>query len=108
MLLVGFEKIIPLSVYGLSSGTYQYSLNGVVVVASDNVALTGTFVLTRDNKLGAATEIGIGKTTLEVSGTDTFTAHQVSVPGYDGLYWGIFQWNPYTLSWTLKDAGLEK
>ena len=58
--------------------------------------------------LGPATEISIGKTTFEVSGTDTFTAHQVSLPGYDGLYWGTFQWNPYTLSWTLKDAGVEK
>jgi hypothetical protein len=44
-----FEKIIPLSVYGLKAGTYEYSLNGVA--ASGDVPLTGTFVLTRDNNL---------------------------------------------------------
>ncbi len=37
-----FEKIIPLSVYGLSAGTYEYSVNG------GNI---GTFTLTVDNKL---------------------------------------------------------
>ena len=52
--------------------------------------------------------VSIEKSSLEPKGSDTFTAHQVSLPGYDGLYWGTFQWNPYTLSWTLKDAGLEK
>lgn len=38
-----FEKIIPLSVYGLSAGNYEYSIND-----GDYV---GTFTLTKDNKL---------------------------------------------------------
>lgn len=36
-----FEKIIPLQVYGLSAGTYEYSVNG---------EHTGTFDLLIDNK----------------------------------------------------------
>ncbi len=37
-----FEEIIPLSVYGLNAGTYEYSINGGDI---------GTFTLTEDNKL---------------------------------------------------------
>ncbi len=40
--LVPFVKIIPLQVYGLPAGTYEYSING---------ELTGTFNLSRDNQL---------------------------------------------------------
>jgi hypothetical protein len=39
---VPYEKIIPLEVYGLPAGTYEYSVNG---------EHTGTFSLTRDNTL---------------------------------------------------------
>lgn len=42
MALVPFEKIVPLQVYGLPAGTYEYSVNG---------ELTGTFSLSRDNQL---------------------------------------------------------
>lgn len=40
--LVPYEKIIPLEVYGLPSGTYAYSVNGIPA---------GTFTLTKDNTL---------------------------------------------------------
>ncbi len=40
--LVPFEKIVPLSVYGLSAGTYEYVVNG---------EHAGTFDLTNDNEL---------------------------------------------------------
>ncbi len=40
--LVPYEKIIPLEVYGLSAGTYEYSVNG---------EHTGTFTLSKDNTL---------------------------------------------------------
>lgn len=40
--LVPFEKIVPLQVYGLPAGTYEYSING---------ELTGTFSLSKDNQL---------------------------------------------------------
>lgn len=40
--LIPFEKIIPLNVYGLSAGIYEYSVNG---------EKSGTFELTADNKL---------------------------------------------------------
>lgn len=40
--LVPFEKFIPLDVYGLPAGTYEYSVNG---------ERTGTFELTADNNL---------------------------------------------------------
>ena len=40
--LVPYEKIIPLQVYGLSAGTYEYSVNG---------EHTGTFTLTKENTL---------------------------------------------------------
>ncbi len=48
-----FEKIIPLSVYGLSAGTYEYRLSGVRAFGPTgpySTTFTGTFVLTRDNK----------------------------------------------------------
>lgn len=37
-----FEKTIPLQVYGLPAGTYEYSVSG---------EHTGTFTLIRDNTL---------------------------------------------------------
>lgn len=40
--LVPYEEIIPLEVYGLPAGTYDYSVNG---------EHTGSFTLTRDNVL---------------------------------------------------------
>lgn len=40
--LVPYEKIIPLKVYGLPAGTYEYSVNG---------EHTGSFTLTKDNTL---------------------------------------------------------
>jgi hypothetical protein len=51
-----FEKIIPLPVYGLSSGTYEYSLGGVFTFNVDKQkfspkTFTGTFNIPRDNKL---------------------------------------------------------
>jgi hypothetical protein len=49
LIIPGFEEVIPLSVYDLSAGTYEYSLNGVFP-SYDDPALTGTFVLTRDNR----------------------------------------------------------
>lgn len=50
-----FEEIIPLTVYGLSAGTYEYRLSGVSSFDSTAESLlpktyTGTFVLTKDNK----------------------------------------------------------
>ncbi len=42
MALVPYEKIIPLEVYGLPAGDYEYSVNG---------EHTGTFTLTKDNTL---------------------------------------------------------
>ncbi len=52
---VVFERVIPLSVYGLSAGTYEYSLNGGCTMISGAGCIpetfTGTFVLTRDNRL---------------------------------------------------------
>lgn len=42
MALVPYEKIIPLEVYGLSAGTYEYIVNGTH---------TGTFTLSKDNSL---------------------------------------------------------
>lgn len=39
---VPFEKIIPLDVYGLAVGTYEYSVNG---------EHSGSFTLTQDNHL---------------------------------------------------------
>jgi len=50
-----FEKIIPLSVYGLSAGTYEYRLDGGFVPNSPPPGrslktIVGSFVLTRDNK----------------------------------------------------------
>lgn len=49
--LVPFEKIIPLSVYGLSAGTYEYNLNGVLSLdAVGTKTFTGTFNIARDNK----------------------------------------------------------
>ncbi|MDD2816558.1 MAG: hypothetical protein PHP00_12635 [Thiotrichaceae bacterium] len=51
-----FEKIIPLPVYGLNAGTYEYSLGGVFVINVDKEGsspktFTGTFNIPRDNKL---------------------------------------------------------
>lgn len=40
--LVPFEKIIPLNIYGLTAGTYEYSVNG---------EHDGSFTLTQDNHL---------------------------------------------------------
>ncbi|UJP05434.1 MAG: hypothetical protein LZF61_00165 [Nitrosomonas sp.] len=40
--LTKFEKIVPLQVYDLSAGNYEYQVNG---------EKTGTFVLTKDNRL---------------------------------------------------------
>jgi hypothetical protein len=40
--VVPYEKIVPLQVYGLPAGTYEYIVNG---------EHTGTFDLTNDNKL---------------------------------------------------------
>jgi hypothetical protein len=40
--LVPYEKIIPLEVYGLPAGTYEYSVNE---------QHTGTFTLSKDNTL---------------------------------------------------------
>ena len=40
--LVPYEKIVPLEVYGLPAGTYEYSVNG---------EHTGSFTLTKDNTL---------------------------------------------------------
>jgi len=40
--LVPFEKIVPLNVYGLTAGTYEYSVNG---------EHNGSFTLTQDNHL---------------------------------------------------------
>lgn len=50
-----FEKIIPLSVYGLSAGMYEYSLSGVLSFNVDREGaspktFTGTFNIVRDNK----------------------------------------------------------
>lgn len=50
-----FEKIIPLPVYGLSAGTYEYSLSGVLSfnVGGEGASpktFTGTFNIARDNK----------------------------------------------------------
>ena len=50
-----FEKIIPLPVYGLSAGTYEYSLSGVLSFNVDREGsspktFTGTFNIARDNK----------------------------------------------------------
>lgn len=42
MVITPFEKIIPLEVYGLPAGTYEYSVNG---------EHTGSFTLTKDNTL---------------------------------------------------------
>lgn len=42
MSLVPYEKIIPLEVYGLPAGIYQYSVNGETM---------GSFTLTQDNTL---------------------------------------------------------
>lgn len=42
MALVPYEKIIPLEVYGLPAGTYEYSVNG---------EHTGAFTLAKDNTL---------------------------------------------------------
>lgn len=42
MSLVPYEKIIPLEVYGLPAGDYEYSVNG---------EHTGSFTLTKDNTL---------------------------------------------------------
>lgn len=42
MALVPYEKIIPLEVYGLPAGTYEYSVNGETI---------GSFTLTQDNTL---------------------------------------------------------
>lgn len=39
---VPFEKTVPLNVYGLTAGTYEYSVNG---------EFTGSFTLTQDNHL---------------------------------------------------------
>jgi hypothetical protein len=44
MALVPYEKIIPLEVYGLPAGIYQYSVNGETM---------GSFTLTQDNILTA-------------------------------------------------------
>lgn len=44
-----FEKVIPLSVYGLSAGTYEYRVNG-----SD----PGTFTLPEDNRFAECTGFG--------------------------------------------------
>ncbi len=53
--VVDFEKIIPLSVYGLSAGTYEYSLSGVRIFGTAGEGtlpktFTGTFSLAKDNK----------------------------------------------------------
>lgn len=53
--VVIFEKIIPLLVYGLSAGTYEYSLSGVLSFDTGGRppypnTFTGTFELARDNK----------------------------------------------------------
>jgi len=50
-----FEKIIPLPVYGLSAGTYEYSLSGVLSFNVDREGASpktfaGTFNIVRDNK----------------------------------------------------------
>ncbi len=53
---VTIEEVIPLSVYGLSAGTYEYSLNGGCSMSQPGAGcipetFTGTFVLTQDNNL---------------------------------------------------------
>ena len=47
--------MIPLSVYGLSAGTYEYSLSGVSIFGSAGEGVlpktfTGKFELAKDNK----------------------------------------------------------
>jgi hypothetical protein len=49
-----FEKTIPLPVYGLSTGTYEYSLGNVLTLSTrpaSEKTFTGTFELTQDNIL---------------------------------------------------------
>lgn len=54
-IVVYFEEIIPLSVYGLSAGTYEYNLSGISVFGTSGEGVipktfTGTFELAKDNK----------------------------------------------------------
>lgn len=53
--ITNFEQIIPLSVYGLSAGTYTYSLTGLSFTGegSSLKTFTGTFNLAQDNRLSA-------------------------------------------------------
>lgn len=103
--------------WGFKTSSYNYLPISVVQFylkenpkSSDEYSDYGSYKLVATEFLNKApsTQIDIGKTTFEVRGADTFTAHNISLPGYDGLYWGTFQWDPYLLSWRLKDAGAEK
>ncbi|ALG66627.1 hypothetical protein [Beggiatoa leptomitoformis] len=54
--IVSFEKVIPLPVYDLVAGIYEYSVSDVLVFktngsGSERKDFTGSFELTRDNKL---------------------------------------------------------
>lgn len=52
--VIKFKKIIPLTVYGLSAGVYEYSLGNVISSGIDGPYIntfTGTFELKQDNTL---------------------------------------------------------
>ncbi len=56
--VIKFEKIIPLSVYGQSAGTYEYTLGDVISFGIDGPYIntfTGTFELAQDNILPPGT-----------------------------------------------------
>jgi hypothetical protein len=105
--------------WGFKTSSYNYLPISVVQFylkenpkSSDEYSDYGSYKLVAteffNNVTAPTTAIDIGKTRFEIRGADTFTAHNISLPGYDGLYWGTFQWDPYLLSWKLKDAGAEK
>jgi hypothetical protein len=56
---------------------------------------------------GYPVSVDISECSAKLNGKDSFTLDNLILPGYEGRYWGTFQWNPDDLLWELKHAGEE-
>jgi len=80
-----------------------------------NIAPAGSNYLSLYVTEPPVVSVSLQNATAEINGTDSFTLRNLAAETTDSQgvnqkfnTWGKFQWNPNSLSWTLKDAGLEK
>lgn len=106
-----FNIFLPIGYYGLilwvrDSPGRDYRLIDIAPAGSNYMSLAVT---------EPPISISLQNATAEISGTDSFTLRNFTaeidrgkgaVEKYNA--WGKFHWNPYSLSWELKDAGTEK